>query len=68
MIALEDFRYVKRHIWSPVTTIIDVADYKVGYVFCVWPITIIKIKTSKIMDTPRSVTLIKIFGMEYRKA
>jgi hypothetical protein len=51
-----------------ITTIIDIADYKVGYIFSLWPITIIKVKVSKIMDAPRYVTFIKIFGIEYQKA
>jgi hypothetical protein len=67
MFALEDFKYTKRHQWSPITTITDVADYPVGYVFSLWPITIFKLKVSKIMDAPRYVTIIKIFGLEYQK-
>jgi hypothetical protein len=67
MFALEDFRYTKRARWSPFTTIADVADYPVGYVFSLWPITIFKLKVSKIMDAPRYVTIIKIFGLEYQK-
>jgi hypothetical protein len=67
MRALEDFRFVKRHIWSPITTIIDIADYKVGWVLSIWPITIVKIKVSKIMEAPKYVTFIKIFGIDYQK-
>jgi hypothetical protein len=67
MIALEEFRYRKRHRLSPVTTIIDIADYKVGWIFSLWPITIFKLKTSKIMDAPKYVTFIKVFNSEYQK-
>jgi hypothetical protein len=67
MIALEDFRYTKRASWWPFTTIIDVADYQVGWIFSMWPITIFKLKTSKLMDTPKYVTIIKIFGLEFQK-
>ena len=67
MSAFEDFRFKKRHRWSPATTIIDAADYPVGYIFSLWPITIFKIKTSKIMETPKYVTFIKIFNTEYQK-
>jgi hypothetical protein len=53
---------------SPTTTIIDIADYKVGWIFSLWPIiTIMKVKTSKIMETPKYITIIKIFGTEYVK-
>jgi hypothetical protein len=69
MIALQDFRYEKRHMWSPITTIIDVADYQVGYILSLGQfITIFKLKTSKIMQSPKYVTIIKIFGVELEKA
>jgi hypothetical protein len=69
MLVLEDFRYKKRHKWSTITTIIDVADYEVGWTFSLRPfITIFKLKTSKIMDSPKYVTIIKIFGLEFEKA
>jgi hypothetical protein len=68
MIALQDFHYRKRHQWSPITTILDVADYKVGYIFSMWPITVFKLKVSKLMDSPKYVTVIKIFGLEFEKA
>jgi hypothetical protein len=66
MFALEDFRYYKRR-WSPFTTVVDVADYKVGWIFSLWPITIFKLKTSKIMDAPKYVTIVKVFGTEYQR-
>jgi hypothetical protein len=68
MIALQDFRYKKRHPWSPIATITDIADYQVGYVFSLWPVTIIKVKTSKIMEAPKYVIFIKISSFEYQKA
>ena len=67
MIALQNFRYEKRAKWSPFTTIIDVADYPVGWLFFMWPITIFKLKTSKIMQSPKYLTIIKIFGLEFEK-
>jgi hypothetical protein len=68
MIDLQNFKYRKRHIWSPIATIIDVADYKVGYIFSLKPfLVIIKIKVSKIMELPKYVTFIKIFSFEYQK-
>jgi hypothetical protein len=64
----ETFKFKKRHRLSPVTDILDIADYKIGYIFSIWSfITIIKLKTSKIMEAPRYVTLIKIFNTEYQK-
>ena len=65
----ERFKYQRRSRLSPITTILDIADYKVGWIFSMRPfVTIIKIKTSKVMETPKYVTIIKIFGTEYRKA
>jgi hypothetical protein len=64
----DSFRFIKRHKWSPVTTIVDIADYKVGWIFSLWPImTIMKVKTSKIMEAPKYVTVIELFGTEYAK-
>jgi hypothetical protein len=65
MIDLDDFHFQKGHF---VTYIIDVADYKVGYMFSVPFLTIFKIKTSKIMESPKYMTIIKLFGTEYIKA
>jgi hypothetical protein len=60
---------MRRHRLSPFTSIIDIADYRVGWIFSLWPIiTIMKVKTSKIMETPNHITIIKIFGIEYQKA
>jgi hypothetical protein len=61
-------KFMKRHRGSPVTTILDIADYKRGYVFSIPFLTIMKIKTSTIMESPKYMTLIKIFGTEYVKA
>jgi hypothetical protein len=62
----ETFKFKKRHRLSPVTDILDTAE--IGYIFSIWSfITIIKLKTSKIMEAPRYVTLIKIFNTEYQK-
>jgi hypothetical protein len=62
MINLDDFHFQKGLF---VTWILEVADYQVGYMFSLWPITIFKIKTSQIMDSPKFVTIVKIFGTEY---
>jgi hypothetical protein len=68
MIALDDsFKYRKRHRLSPVTAIIDVADYQVGYVLTLPFIKIIKVRTSKIMECPKYMTFVNIFGIEYSK-
>jgi hypothetical protein len=65
----DEFRYRKRYRWSPVTTVIDIAAYRVGWIFSLWPIiTIMKVKTSKIMETPKYLTIIKIFETEYQRA
>ena len=64
----ETFKFKKRHRLSPVTEILDIADYKIGYILSIWPfITIIKLKTSKIMEAPRYTMVIKIFGTEMVK-
>ena len=64
----ESFKYRKRSRLSPIITILDNADYKIGWIFSMRPfVTIIKIKTSKIMETPKYVTIIRIFGTEYQK-
>jgi len=67
MIALENFRYQKPFALWPVTKIIDVADYQIGYIFSFWPITVFKLRTSKIMESPKYTTIIKIFGLEFEK-
>ena len=65
----ETFRFRKRSKLSPITTIIDIADYEVGWIFSMRPfLTIIKIKTSKIMQAPKYATFIRVFGMEFQKA
>jgi hypothetical protein len=68
MIALEDYKYRKRHTWSPITTIVDIGGYRVGYIFSLWPITVFKLKISKITQKDKYVTIIKIFGLEFEKA
>jgi hypothetical protein len=66
MLKLPDtFKYRKRSRLSPVTTIVDIADYKVGYIFSVWPIKIIKIKVSKIMEREDHIMVMSIFGREF---
>jgi hypothetical protein len=65
----ESFKYRRRFRSWPIITILDIADYEIGWIFSMRPfLTIIKIKTSKIMQAPKYVTIIKIFGTEYRKA
>jgi hypothetical protein len=49
----------------------DIADYKVGWVFNIpgtnygSVFTIVRYKISKIMDAPRYITVIGIFGKEF---
>ena len=62
----ESFKFRKRFKLWPITIINDVADYKIGWIFSIKPfITIIKVKTSKIMEAPKYITVIGIFGYEY---
>ena len=64
----ETFKFHKRTRLSPITNILDLADYKIGWIFSVWPVlTIIKLKTSKIMQAPKYMTVISIFGYEFVK-
>jgi hypothetical protein len=66
MIALDNkFRLRKRNRLSPITSIIDVADYKVGYILTLPFIKIIKVKISQIMDSPKYITIVSVFGMEF---
>jgi hypothetical protein len=66
MIALDEtFKYRKRHQLSPITTILDIADYKVGWIFSMRFVKILKLKVSKIMDSPRYLIVISIFNIEY---
>jgi hypothetical protein len=65
MVLHESF-YLRRSFW-PVKIIHDVADYKIGYMISLPFLKIMKIKVSKIMDTPRYATFITIFGKEYVK-
>jgi hypothetical protein len=67
MIALDDsFKFRKRYKLSPFTTILDVADYKRGYVFSLRPfIAILKIKTSKLMEKDKHLTVISLFGRDF---
>jgi hypothetical protein len=68
MMALDNsFKYRKRHTWSPVIAILDIADYQVGYVLSLPFIKIVKVRTSKIMQSPKYVTVINICGIEYHK-
>jgi hypothetical protein len=63
----ENFKYRRRFRLSPVITILDIADYEVGWIFSLRPfLTIIKIKTSKIMEAPKYITIIEVFGTAYR--
>jgi hypothetical protein len=68
MVALDPtFQFKKRHKLSPVTHILDIADFKVGWIFTVPFVKILKIKTSKIMQKDKYLTIIKIFNREYVK-
>ena len=64
----ETLKFYKRTRLSPITNILDLADYKIGWIFSVWPVlTITKLKTSKIMEAPKYMTVISIFGREFVK-
>ena len=32
-IVHDSYKYKKRHSWSPITYILDIADYKIGWIF-----------------------------------
>jgi hypothetical protein len=69
MLTLDpSFRYLRRNKLSPFINIIDIADYRVGWIFSVPCLKILKIKTSKIMESPKYVTIIKIFNLEFARA
>ena len=61
-IVHNSYKYKKRHSWSPITYILDIADYKIGWIFRLPFVKIIKVKTSKIMETPKYATIIEIFN------
>ena len=64
----EEFKYKKRR-FSPLVTITDVADYPIGYIFTLWPfLLIIKVKVSKIMQSPKYIMIIEIFGRRFERA
>lgn len=65
MLNLDDFHFQKRFL---VTWILDVGDYRVGYIFSMPFFKILKIKTSKIMESPKYLTIIKIFNQEFTGA
>jgi hypothetical protein len=63
------FKFKRRYKWSPFITITDIADYKVGWIFALYPFfMIMKLKTSKIMEAPKYQTFIEIFGIAYQRA
>ena len=69
LILHEEFKYRKRHRFWPFVTVTDMADFKIGWIFTLWPFfMIIKVKVSKIMDAPKYVTIIEIFGRTYSQA
>ena len=59
----KSFYYQRRGL---VVTIYDVAGYKQGWILLVGPfIAIMKIKISKLMETPKYLTIVDIFGREF---
>jgi hypothetical protein len=64
VLNLDDFHFQKRLF---VTLILDAADYRVGYIFSMPFVKILKVKTSTIMESPKYLTIIKIFNREYVK-
>jgi hypothetical protein len=67
LILDDSFHLKKRFWWSPTTWILDGADYPRGFLFNIPGFKLLKIKTSKIMESPRYVTIIKIFNLEFLK-
>jgi hypothetical protein len=67
LILDDSYHFSKRFWWSPTTWILDAADYRRGYLFNIPGFKVLKIKTSKIMESPRYVTIIKIFNREFMK-
>jgi hypothetical protein len=55
------YKYIKHWFW-PIITIRDMAGYQRGWIFAFWFIKIMKLKTSKIMESPRYITIIEIFN------
>jgi hypothetical protein len=51
--------------WSPMTRIIDMADYPYGYIFSLLGFKLLKFKTSKIMEKERFIVVMSIFGREF---
>jgi hypothetical protein len=66
LILDDSYRFQKRW-WSPVTHILDAADYRRGFLFNLPGVKVLKIKTSKSMESPRYLTIIKIFTLEFVK-
>jgi hypothetical protein len=62
MYVLDDSFSLRKR--GPMTTILDIAGYKHGYLFSFWPLKILKVKTSKVMETSKFLTVINLFGKD----
>jgi hypothetical protein len=58
------FKYMKRHRWSPITHILDIADYQRGFLLNLPGFKMLKIKTSKIMQKDKYLIVVSIFGFD----
>ena len=58
------FKLWKRHKWSPMCHILDMADYNYGYFLSLPGFKVLKFKTSKIMQKEDWIIVISIFGKE----
>ena len=68
MLTLDpDWKYERRFRLSPFINIHDIADYKVGWLLSVPFLKMLRLKVSKIMESPKYITIIKIFNTEYEK-
>jgi hypothetical protein len=67
-LVLDDsFYFMKRFNLSPVTHIMDAADYRRGWLFSIPGFQLLKLKVSKLMESPKHITIIKIFNWEFIK-
>jgi hypothetical protein len=66
-LILDDSFYFRKRWWSPITRIMDAADYQRGWLFSIPGFKLLKIKVSKIMQSPKYITIIKIFNLEFVK-
>ena len=65
LILDDSFHFVKRFNLSPVTHILDAADYERGYLFNIPGFKLLKLKISKLMQNDEYLVVISILGREF---